>query len=181
VAHAKANLKNHKSFIISEILMKKNEILTALDGSREALLDALEGLSEEDMLQPGVVGEWSVKDILAHLTRWEAELVKLLWQAASGQKPTSIHFSKQIVDETNARWYKESKPRDLERVLEDFHSVRNQTVRRVEDLPARAFEDPEHYPWLEGEALWKWIANDSFDHEAEHTAQILAWRESLNL
>ena len=40
------------------------------------------------MIQPGVVGQWSLKDILVHLTLWEAELVTLLFQARQGQKPS---------------------------------------------------------------------------------------------
>jgi hypothetical protein len=159
--------------------MKKQEILAALEGSREAFLDAIEGLSTEEMQQPGVIPDWSVKDILVHLTRWEAELVKLLWQAGRDQKPTTLHFSQANVDETNARWFRESKTRDLERVLEDFHGVRNQTLRRVDDLPGKAFEDPSYFDWLEGEPLWKWVAGDSFEHEAEHADQIRAWREGL--
>lgn len=161
--------------------MKKSEISAALEESREAFLDAIEGLSEEDMQKPGVIPGWSVKDILVHLTRWEAELVKLLWQAGKGQEPTTIHFTEADVDETNARWFQESKNRPLERVLEDFHGVRNQTLRRVGELPGKAFEDPDFYPWLGGEPLWKWIACDSFEHEGEHAAQIRAWREQLGL
>ena len=161
--------------------MNKTEILAALEESREAFLDAIDGLSEEDLKQPGVIPEWSVKDILVHLTRWEAELVKLLWQASRDQKPTTIHFAKVEVDETNERWFRESKNRTLEIALEDFHGVRNQTLRRVDDLPLKSFEDPAFYPWLEGEPLWKWIAGDSFEHEAEHAEQIRSWRERLGL
>jgi uncharacterized protein (TIGR03083 family) len=161
--------------------MKKSEITAALEENREAFLDTIEGLSEEDMQQPGVIPEWSVKDILAHLTRWEAELVKLLWQAGKGQKPTTIHFAGYNVDETNTRWFRESKNRELDRVLEDFHGVRNQTLRRVDELPGKAFEDPEFYPWLAGEPLWRWIAGDSFEHETEHAEQIRVWRETAGL
>jgi uncharacterized protein (TIGR03083 family) len=161
--------------------MNKSEILAALEGSREAFLDTIDGLSEEEMQQPGVFPEWSVKDILAHLTRWEAELVKLLWQAGREHKPTTIHFAQTDVDSTNERWFREFKTRELERVLEDFHGVRNQTLRRVDDLPGKAFEDPAFYPWLGGEPLWMWIAGDSFEHEAEHAEQIRAWRERLGL
>jgi uncharacterized protein (TIGR03083 family) len=161
--------------------MNKPEILAALEESREAFLDAIEGLSEDDMQQSGVIPDWSVKDLLAHLTRWEAELVKLLWQAGRDQKPTSMHFASTNVDETNARWFNEYKSRALERVLEDFHSVRNQTLRRVDDLPEKAFEDANFYTWLGGEPLWKWVAGDSFEHEAEHAGQIRAWRERLGI
>lgn len=38
-------------------------------------------LSREDILRPNVVGEWSFKDMLAHLAHWEAFLPD--WIAAS--------------------------------------------------------------------------------------------------
>lgn len=156
--------------------MTKSEILTALNEGRERFLEAIEDLTPDRMKETGVVGEWSVKDILVHLTRWEAELVKLLWQASQGQKPTSAHFSSSSVDDLNARWYQESRSRPLERILEDFHGVRAQTVRRVEDFSDEDLTDPKRYPWLNDAPLWEWIAGDSFEHEAEHGAQIRAWR-----
>jgi hypothetical protein len=80
------------------------------------------------------------------------------------------------VDELNARWYRESRPRPLERILEDFHGVRTQTVRRVEEFSDEDLTDPKRYPWLNDSPLWVWIAGDSFEHETEHEAQIRAWR-----
>lgn len=156
--------------------MNKTELLDALEQSRERFLDAVEGLPDEDLQEPGVVGDWSLKDLLVHLTRCEAELVKLLWQAGQKRTPTSAHFAQIPVDEQNERWYRESRQRPLDLVLEDFHGVRNQTIRRVEALPERAFDDPQFYPWLGENPLWKWIAEDSFTHEAEHEAQVRAWR-----
>lgn len=159
--------------------MNKAEILTALEAGREDFLELIEDLSEEEMEQPRVVEDWSVKDILAHLARWEAELVRLLWQARQGEKPTTIHFTSVKIDEINARWYAESKERPLERVLEDFHGVRNQTIRRVETFSNKDLTDPNRFPWLGGEPLTKWIAGDSFEHEAEHAAHIRGWRARI--
>jgi hypothetical protein len=157
--------------------MDKQELIQKLEQSREEFLDTIEGLSEDEMEQPGAMEGWSVKDILAHIALWESELVKLLFQARQGRKPATVHFSGESVDERNAKWHHQSKERPLERVLDDFHCVRNQTVRRVEAFPDRDLDDPQRFPWLQGEPLWKWIAEDSFEHEAEHTADIRKWRE----
>lgn len=157
--------------------MNKAEIMAALEESRENFLDAIDGLSDEELQHPGVIDGWSVKDILVHLTRWEAELVKLLWQAHQGKSPSTVHFSRVVVDEMNDRWYQESRTRSLEVALEDFHGVRNQTVRRVEEFNDNDLIEPERYPWLKDTPLWEWIAGDSFEHETEHAAQIRAWRQ----
>ena len=158
--------------------MDKTEVLEALENGREEFLDLIEGLSEGEMQQPGVAGDWSIKDILAHLSRWEGELVKLLWQAGQGSgKPSTMQFSPVDVDEINARWWAQSRDRPLESVLGDFHAVRTQTVRRVEAFSNKDLTDPKRFPWLEGKPLWEWVESDSFGHEAEHAGQIRTWLE----
>jgi hypothetical protein len=158
--------------------VKKNEVLEALEREREGFLDLIDGLPEQDMQQPGVAGDWSIKDILVHLCRWEAELVKLLWQAHQGQVPTTVQVGGLDVETVNARWYRESRDRPLERALEDFHTVRNQTLRRVESFSEKDLNDARRYPWLDGKPLWEWIEADSFGHEAEHAAEIRLWLEN---
>lgn len=159
--------------------MNKPELLTALRKSHEDFLQAIEGLTEEEMNEPGVNGDWSVKDILSHLTRWEAELVKLLWQTSQGITPSGLAISatSEEVDELNARWVQEDRERSLSQVLEDLHGVRKQTIRRVEALSEEDLTDAKRYAWLGEVPLWKWIAIESYEHEAEHLSQIQAWRE----
>jgi hypothetical protein len=160
--------------------MTKDEILDALEDEREKFLEAIDGLSDDEIQAPGVVGSWSVKDIMIHLSAWEAEMVKLLWQAHSGQKPTTMHFSQVDVDAINREWFDAYHDRPLERVFDDFAAVRKQTARRVDGLTDQALEDPQRYDWLGGRPLWEWVAGDSFEHEAEHAAQILKWRAREN-
>jgi hypothetical protein len=161
--------------------MNKDEILDILEDSREVFLEAIDGLPDEALLEPGVVGEWSIKDIIVHLSMWEAELVKLLWQAGQGQTPTTAHFSGAQVDDLNAAWQASGQERPLERALEDFEGVRKQTVRRVMAFSEQELSDPKHYPWQRDYPLSEWIENDSFGHESEHTAEIQAWRARRGL
>ena len=155
--------------------MNKSEIISALENGRAEFLEIIKSLSAEDFERPGVIDSWSVKDILVHLTRWEAEIIKLLWQDGKGIQPTSAHFDQFSVDETNERWFQESRDRSLKIVMGDFLGVRNQTLRRVRDLSQVELTDPNLYGWLNDKPLWEWIANDSFGHEAEHGEQIRAW------
>jgi hypothetical protein len=157
--------------------MNKDEVLDALEDEREKFLDAIEGLSPEQMSEPGVVDTWSVKDIIHHLSLWEAEMVRLLYQVLEGEKPSTVHFKQSSVDATNAAWYALGKERTLEQVLGDFKAVRKQTLRRVEAFKDEDFEDPQRFSWAKDHPLFDWIGSDSFEHEAEHTEQIKAWRQ----
>ena len=155
--------------------MNKQEILERLDRERERFLDLLDQVPEEVYDQPGVSGDWSLKDVIAHISMWEGELIRMLWQVKSGQKPSTAQFRPVPVDEINREWSALTRERAFDLILDDFHAVRNQTIRRVETFTDRDLTDPNRYPWLKGKALWKWIAADSFEHEAEHAAEILSW------
>lgn len=162
--------------------MDQAEIITRLNEEQQELADAIAGLPDEAMLEPGVNGDWSVKDILTHISAWEAELVKLLWQARQGKKPTTIHFSEdRDIDQTNLTWYNERKDRPLELVLEDLQAVRKQTLRRVAEFTEKELNDPQAFKWLRDYPLWEWIASDSFGHGPEHIAQIKAWRQARGI
>jgi hypothetical protein len=152
--------------------MNKSELLEALENGREEFLELIDDLEEDTILHKTNRDDLTVKDILSHLTRWEAELVKLLWQVRQGLIPTTAHFSGEDVDVINARWLEEDRSRPLDRILSDFHGVRNQTIRRVESFSDDQLNDGKRYPWLKGRALWEWIASDSFEHEQEHINQI---------
>ena len=43
--------------------------------------------------------------------------------------------------------------------------------------PMNIYEEKK-YPWLKGIPLWKWIAEDSFGHEAEHIPHLREWRDA---
>jgi hypothetical protein len=157
--------------------MKKSELLAALEDTHAKLTAAVEGLPEEAILEPGVIGNWSVKDILAHLSRWEAEAVKLMWQARQGLNPSTILNSPDPVDEVNERWWREDQKRPLDRILADYHGVRQQTIRRLDFFTDEDLNNPARYPWLEGDPLWKWIASESYQHEEQHLGALITWRE----
>jgi hypothetical protein len=162
--------------------MNKQEILAELEAARASLVDAIDGLTPEQLLQHGVVEAWSVRDLLQHVSLWEAELVRLLAHLDQGRRPTGEalaphpNFAK-----LNARWHAETKDRPLEDVLADFHGVRRQTVRWIQKLSDDDLTRVRPEKWLHGNPLWRWVADYSFEHEREHTDQIRAWRRSENV
>jgi uncharacterized protein (TIGR03083 family) len=161
--------------------VSKSEIHRSLKDSRKQLLNAIDGLSEEEMQMPALAGGWSVKDVLIHLTMWEAELVKLLWQTSLRVKPRTAHFYRESIDEINAKWFEDNQARSLDRVMEDFHGVRKQTLRRLENFTDDEINDPARLPWLNGLSLGEKIARSTYKHESEHAQQIRTWRQELGV
>ena len=161
--------------------MEKEELISKLAKSRAEFLEIVNRIPETEYEQTGVIGSWSVKDILVHLTRWEAEIIKLIWQVAKGIQPTTAHFDQFSVDETNERWYQESRNRSLKMVMSDFLGIRNQTIRRVNELSQEELTGPNRFSSLNDKPLWEWIAGDSIDHEVEHGEEILSWMTKKGL
>ena len=155
--------------------MTKDELLRAIQKSRAELEAVLAGLTEEQMTDPGVMGDWSVKDILSHLTAWEAETVTLLAKTKQGKQPAAGHSDKEI-DALNARWYKENKNRPLNHVLADHAGVRKQLLRQLESCSEAELNAPR--PWLKNRAVGEWVIGDTFEHEAEHLMSLREWRQN---
>ncbi len=153
----------------------KTELLEKIRASRERLEASLAGLSEQDMTQPGVMSEWSVKDILGHIAMWESRLVTTVFTAEHGATPQMFRTPAEV-DKANAESDAEQRSRPLERVLSDFHAVHTQLLKRLGTLAERDLTDPRRWKWMEGEPLEKLVASDTFEHYAEHRPAIEAWR-----
>lgn len=156
--------------------MKKQDLLEKVRQGYEDFLGSIEGLGPEALLEPGANEDWSVKDIIAHISFWKAELIQVLFHAKQGTAPPSLS-QKRDIDAMNARFYQESQARTVDQVLADYHGVSKQLVRRIEELGEGDFGDPKRFSWLRNAALEEWVENDSYGHEGEHAAQIRAWRD----
>jgi hypothetical protein len=62
-------------------------LLKRLDMAWTALKESHAGLPDWRLMEPDVGGDWSVKDILAHVTTWEEEALKHLPLIIEGGSP----------------------------------------------------------------------------------------------
>lgn len=160
--------------------MNKAALIQRIREERERLLKALEGLTREEMTREPVFGEWTVKDILAHIAVWQGRLITALFQLEQGRRPKDLTLSEEEVDALNERFYREQKDRPLERVLADFHGTYQQLLKRLERFSDEDLTRPGRFPGVP-EPLWKLIAADTLEHDAEHRADIERWRERKRL
>ena len=163
------------------VTMPKETVIEELRAARGALDQAIDGLTADQMLRVGAVGLWSVKDVLAHLVSWEAELVTVLsqWEQHKQRAPRIVEIDD--IDEWNDDQYHINAPRSLEGVLQDFHGVHKHLVQAVEALSDRVLDDNRIFPWMEGEPLSYLIAENAAWHEEEHAEDIRAWREANDI
>jgi uncharacterized protein (TIGR03083 family) len=159
--------------------MTKDELIAELEREWEALQAAIDGLTDEQLTRMPVVGEWTVKDLLAHIAVWESRLVTALFKAERGFVPSDLVEADAEVDALNAQFYREQKDRPLDRILEDLHDVHLALVNRLEAFPEQALNDPRKFKWMKGEPLSRMVAGDSVEHYREHAEDIGRWRATL--
>ena len=156
------------------------DIQEELENVREQLLVAIEALPDEALVEPGVVGEWAVADVLANLTAWEAELVTGLMQIEAGRKPTRLLQTLAAPDSFNVTCYTENKARDLDAIFDDFQRVRVELEGWLESFKLKDLQTVGKYKWLPGRTLAQLIAQASYEREAAYIpalAQFAAsWR-----
>jgi len=156
--------------------MRKIDLVTNLETSRNSFLEVLDTISLTTAQTETVTGQWTVKDILAHLSRWEAEAIRVIYQMNTDKRINHLQLTDKVnKDDQNRIWYLESKNRSWQRILEDFHSVRIQTLNRVEDLPESALEAIITGHHSSNILFSSWISELTWIHEQEHLKGIKSW------
>ncbi|MBF6591715.1 MAG: DinB family protein [Ktedonobacterales bacterium] len=134
-------------------------------------------ISLERMEVPGVEGEWSVKQLVAHLTWYERGVVEGAQQVLSTGTFTRRRPPGLGVDEQNVHIAAESRVRSASDVLAEADEVFGQLLAIVETCPEDILNDPRRLG-LPGDMVpWMGVANNSYAHYHEHEPALRAWLE----
>lgn len=140
------------------------EILEHIIASRVALTSVIYGLSVEQLTASGAVGRWSVKDLLAHMGRWEEVCLSELQKHVRGEEPGGNYRDALVY---NDQWEAELQELSL---LESVGLFETAHARLMLFLAAL------------NEAQWNgyvraWVSGSTWHHFEEHGAEIRLWRE----
>ena len=88
------------------------------------------------MTATGVNGDWSIKDVLVHLTAWQQRLLAELQKAGRGDKADmcGVDINGEEMDRLNEQFYQENKNRPLNEVLNDFYSTHTSMLAAVQAM-----------------------------------------------
>jgi len=125
---------------------------------------------------PGVNGQWSLKDMIAHLTAWEPRLIAYILAAQHGEADPPSPWPEHLRadDEINAWIYETYCGRTVNEVLDEMERVFQQLLAVIEGLPDEVVIEPERHLVLLGGR--RFPAGEFFDHfHNEHEADVRAW------
>ena len=143
------------------------------------LLGTLEHVPEPAWVTPGVCGEWSIKDIVAHLAPYELVLVDIL-SDLSGPGPTPcldrfLDAQASFNDAEVAARHGQS----IAGVMAELTGAHERILESIAELPSETIARPGTLTWYGAEyALDDLIVSMSDGHKREHSAQIAVFGET---
>jgi hypothetical protein len=151
--------------------MTRAAFLDRLRRGWDAWQAVLTEVGKARMLESGI-GTWSVKDIVAHVTWGEREMVGVLCERALvGSDLWNV--SQQ---ERNDAVYCENRDRPLAEVLEESTRVHAELVALVEALDDTDLNEAGRYAQMPVEwRPWQVFAGNTFEHYTDHAADARAW------
>ncbi len=124
-------------------------LLTAIQAERALLEKLLATLTPDQFVQPGVVGVWSVKDVLVHLTEWEQRLIqRVTGQPEQGSNLKTPAYNEKVFLENQHRLLG-----DVQQAFEQSHQQVLVLANQLTDAAAAtwwqafAFNTYNHYRW----------------------------------
>lgn len=147
-------------------VMNHEQLLQRIDTAWSALQASYRGLSDDQLTTPGVVEDWSIKDILAHITTWEEEALHHLPTVMAGQRPPRYAATGGI-DAFNARKSEENWQRSLAEVLQRHEDVHQQIIAFVVATPEEFIRTDTRFRHR--------LRLETYGHYSLHTAAIEAW------
>ena len=149
----------HVQALLDDLRAARGEFLAAIGDVDPALRTA-----------PGLAGEWSARELLAHVGYWAGHAAESLHRAELGELAES-GTDELSVDERNAVVARVATETDYETVARREEAAFEQFATRLEAVDPESLGERD----ADGDTLEQIVAFDGADHYREHTLDIRAW------
>ena len=150
--------------------MKTHEVLARLDKAWKDFEASYDGLSDAQLLEPGVTGRWSVRDIIAHVTWWEEEALTHMPVIHEGGRPPRYKAAYGGIDAFNAMMTEKRRDLSLDEVRAQHDVVHERLVRYVSEAPEDLMASETRFR--------RRLRLDTYGHYPVHANAIREWRSA---
>ena len=158
--------------------MNKAEFLANLQRGRADWESMLSQIDAGLLTQPGVDGDYSVKDVIAHVTWYEREALGIVRSRSLVGSP---HWDLPTQDERNTAVYEEIRNLPAAQVLAESGTVYQQLYAALQTLTDDDLVDAAHFREMPPDwAPWEVLASNCYEHYAQHLPNLLAWLTQIS-
>jgi hypothetical protein len=139
-------------------------------------------VGEGRMSEPGAMGDWTFKDVVAHLNGWRVLTLARLEAAQHGRDPEPPPWPAHLdeddegdLDQINNWIYRAGQDRPLQEVLAEYSQSFERMRAAVAAIGEGDLMDPGRYAWLSGHPLAA-VLDGTFGHfHEEHEPGLREW------
>ncbi len=145
----------------------------------QTVMKTLEGLPPDAWETKGVVGMWSVKDIMAHLASYELVLVEVLGSILD-KHPTPTLELMWSQSDFNDQQVALRRGKTSSDVISEYEAHHSQVMEFAQTIPLATFRQNGVLPWYGADYdLEDYIVYTFYGHKREHSAQITLYKKRL--
>jgi hypothetical protein len=143
--------------------------------------ELLAGLSIEQITEPALLGNISIKDTVGHLRAWQQRSIARLEAALSNQEPQfpvwpeGLDPEDEDVDQINAWIQSIYEPQPWGSVYPVWKHGFLRFIELAQAVPEQDLFDAEKYPWLYGHTAADVIRGSYEHHHDDHYEPLIAW------
>ena len=147
--------------------MTTQRLIDDLTAARQDLLDALDRVSHASMTTPGLVGEWSGREVIAHVGYWAGNAVEVIHAVEEG-RADEVGEGKPPTDEVNDTVARVARETDLATVRKREAASVEALIERLRRLDSSLLAT--RLP--DGATLEEGIAEDGAAHYRQHAGDL---------
>ncbi|MEZ4594372.1 MAG: ClbS/DfsB family four-helix bundle protein [Chloroflexota bacterium] len=144
----------------------KTDLLIAIEKERTALESYLETLTDEQLCAPGMVGEWSAKDVLAHLVAWEQMCLGWHYAGLRGETPElpAPGFKWNQTPQLNQQIYEKYRDSSLAEIMARFQTSHQEILWVIEGLTNETLFTAGQMAWTGKNTLGAYFVSATSSH-----------------
>ena len=144
---------------------KVDRLIEELGQARREMEQAVSTVDRQREICPG----WTVKEVLAHISGWDAVGISTVQAHLAGEQPPPLEA--RGIDAYNAYVVAGCETLTYEEVAEDWRRARRQLENALTEAPPEKLGGDVRFPWGETGTI-TWYISILVEHEQEHAKEI---------
>jgi uncharacterized damage-inducible protein DinB len=154
--------------------MSRDEVLAKIRAGWQEWDSLLQCVPRERLTEP-FMGVWSLKDVIAHMTWGENEMLNLM---RTRSMATASPLWGEAQDERNRQMVEARSDAPLDAVLQEAQQVHRDMITELEKLEDTDLNEAAGFAEMPADwHLWKLLEQNTWTHYTEHINLIRAWLE----
>ena len=146
--------------------LSKQQLLQDAETERAALDEFLAGLTPDQLTQAGALGDWSAKDVMAHLLEWEGMVLHWYQAGTKGQTPItpSEEYNWGQLPQLNQAIYLKHCDRPLAEVQQEYQASYKKVMKTLRAIPEAELFTRGQFAWTRNNLLAAYFTSCTSSH-----------------